>query len=405
MISDKVFVGRRCASVSKPPALDPISKIILWIDSENCYEAGDDTGREFEITCPYGTQQMADDLLQKLSGYVYQPMQARDALIDPAAELGDAVTVDGCYTELSSMELSFDSLMAADISAPGSSELPQEYSFSGTEKILNRKIARNRSLISKTAEQIRLEVFGEDGYTGSSITAQIDEIAGEVNGKINGEEASALIKAALDGIELRIENNTAGTAASIKLSYKDGDTNVAIAAGTINLTGLVTITGLASGMTEIDGGCIKNDSLYTNALHLGGSLTVYKTRYGEDPGGYLGYDSGFYGSTPGIGIRSENQYSQIVCTDLAARMSYSDDDQHITQVVCGQELALSSVGSIQFSIGGNVQNVVAGLDSYAFYPADMMLTLGTAQNRWVDVFAAGTSMSALLERIEKLEAA
>ena len=124
---DKTFIGRRCASVSKPPELEPISKIVLWVDSENCYEAGDNTGREFETTCPYGSQQMADDLLAKLRGYVYKPLEAEDAIIDPAAEIGDAVTVDGRYTILANAELSFDSLLTFNVSAPGASELPQEF--------------------------------------------------------------------------------------------------------------------------------------------------------------------------------------------------------------------------------------------------------------------------------------
>ena len=186
-MSDNVYIGRRCAAVSKPPALKPISKVVLWIDNNNCYEAGDSAGREIEITCPYGTQTMADDLLRKLSGYAYQPMTADDALLDPAAELGDAVTVDGCYTVMASMDLTFDGLLTGDIAAPGAAELAQEYQFSDNEKILSRKIARNRSAITKTAEEIRMEIFSlENGVNGrlekyATLEITDSKIAGAVN--------------------------------------------------------------------------------------------------------------------------------------------------------------------------------------------------------------------------------
>lgn len=222
---DKTFIGRRCASVSKPPELEPISKIVLWVDSENCYEAGDNTGREFETTCPYGSQQMADDLLAKLRGYVYKPLEAEDAIIDPAAEIGDAVTVDGRYTILANAELSFDSLLTFNVSAPGASELPQEYSFSNNEKVLSRKIARTRSLISKTSEEIRMEVSNEIEGLLAAIELDITQIVG------------------------RVEDTEAGLSQSVRLAA-DG----------------VTITNASGSKLEIDGGQLKAESIETSAF-------------------------------------------------------------------------------------------------------------------------------------------
>ena len=122
-MSDSVFIGTKAGGLETSPQFEPISKIILLVDSENYYEAGNDTGRTLEITCPYGTQAMANNLLSSLGGYAYQPATATDALIDPAAELGDAVTVGGVYTVLAQMDTTFDSLMTADIGAPGQEEI------------------------------------------------------------------------------------------------------------------------------------------------------------------------------------------------------------------------------------------------------------------------------------------
>lgn len=238
-MSDNVYIGRRCTAVSKPPALKPISKVVLWIDNQNCYEAGDSTGREIEITCPYGTQAMAEDLLRKLSGYKYQPMTADDALFDPAAELGDAVTVDDCYTVMASMELTFDGLLTGDIAAPGAVELAQEYQFSDNEKILSRKIARNRSAITKTAEEIRMEISSlEAGINGTlekyatlditddKISAAVKSLEETVDGKlesyttvtITDDKISAAVKTLEETVDGKLENYATVTITDEKIA-------------------------------------------------------------------------------------------------------------------------------------------------------------------------------------------
>ena len=58
----KVFVGGLCGSISTPPPFKPISKVVVMLDDETAYTAGDDTGREIRVPCPYGTQEMANKL-------------------------------------------------------------------------------------------------------------------------------------------------------------------------------------------------------------------------------------------------------------------------------------------------------------------------------------------------------
>lgn len=164
-------IGKNAAGVLAAPAFAPISRIALLVDDENEYLSGDDSGRTLEVTCPYGSQAMADDLLAQLKGYSYQPMTAQDALLDPAAEIGDGVTVGGVYTILAQIDRLFDMHCAADIAAPGEEELESEYTFQTQEKRLERKLAQTRSLIAKTAEEVKISVEELDGkYTALSVT-------------------------------------------------------------------------------------------------------------------------------------------------------------------------------------------------------------------------------------------
>ena len=185
-------VGQDAAAIFAYPTFQPISKIHLLVDEENEYAAGDDSGKALEITCPYGSQAMADNLLAQLQGYTYQPMTAQDALLDPAAEIGDHVTVDEVSTILAQIDTLFDMHCAADIAAPGEEELESEYTFQTQEKRLERKLAQTRSLISKTTEELLLMVEGFDGRI-SQLSVDVDSIEGRVEG-VEGEFTSFILE-------------------------------------------------------------------------------------------------------------------------------------------------------------------------------------------------------------------
>ena len=264
-MSDKVYLGRNMAQLDTSPALDPVSKVVLLVDDENAYTAGNDTGRTVELTCPYGTQAMANSILASLRAYAYTPLQAQDALLDPAAELGDGLTAGGVYTVLGQMDLEWDALMASDSGAPGQAEQESEYQYrSPVIAELNYQIAETRSTITKTAEEIRLEVENELEGLSSSFTVQLDSIKAEVRG-LDGQIST--IEQYVDSITLTVSNGD--TYSSIQL--KAG--SAVISSQTIYMSGLVTFTGLADGTTTINGGCIKTGLIDADRLNLTGAIT------------------------------------------------------------------------------------------------------------------------------------
>ena len=50
-MNGKVFVGQKALSLTEYEKTAPISGVILWVDDENCYEAGDETGTVIEQDC------------------------------------------------------------------------------------------------------------------------------------------------------------------------------------------------------------------------------------------------------------------------------------------------------------------------------------------------------------------
>lgn len=182
-MSDKYYVGKDVTSFSDKGKYKPISRVTLLVDDENSLTAGDDTGMEVIASCPHATQPMVNALLQTMKGYRYQAYEAGAANIDPAAELGDGVTVGGIYSPLS--KLSDDGRGYADISSPGELEMEDEYPSDGyITQEFNRKIAETRSTITKTSEEINLKVEGVDGRV-SDITQTVDGISLSVTSASN----------------------------------------------------------------------------------------------------------------------------------------------------------------------------------------------------------------------------
>lgn len=165
---DKTYLGRRLAEFSPGIASQPITKVELLDENGDVVGvSGSETGRTLTALNPDGTDAMAAAILKKVSGYKHIGYEGSSALLDPAAELGDAVTVDGLYVPLIALDMTFDPLLAPDISAPDADEIDDEYPYkSPTQRQIERNMAKARSLIAKTSEEIMLKVEGIDGkYT------------------------------------------------------------------------------------------------------------------------------------------------------------------------------------------------------------------------------------------------
>lgn len=264
-MNGSVYVGQKALSLTEYEKAAPISGVILWVDDENCYEAGDETGTVIEQDCPYATQQMANNLLATLQGYSYQGLEANGAKVSPIAELGDGITVNGLYTQLAYQNIRFSTGEVMDVAAPGSDETLHEYKTEGeTTKQFTHKIAETRSLISKTSEEILLQVENELQGLSSSFSVQLQQIQSQVTG-LDGQVSTITQK--VDNITLRVTNGS--TSSSISLSVG----GVEVSSETIQMNGLVTFTGLANGTTTIDGACIKTGTIEADRLALTGEIT------------------------------------------------------------------------------------------------------------------------------------
>lgn len=225
---DKVFVGQRVSNLDIGEIPAKITRVNLLVDSDHMYTAGNDTGRTIEKTCPWGTQAMCNSILARVSDVEYQPFSCESGLIDPAAETGDGITVGGVYSVLADSTIKFNGLYSAGIAAPAGNEVEEEYPYkSRARREQERQLAQTRSSITKTAEEIRLEVAGLSGQV-STISLKVDSITSTVKG-LSGQVST--ISQTVNDISLSVTGSLGGTA-SITLSSGGSKS------GTIDLSGV-----------------------------------------------------------------------------------------------------------------------------------------------------------------------
>lgn len=243
-MAGKHFVGADYADFTNSGYMAPVSRVTFMIDSDTAVTAGDDSGSEMRTDCPFATQEMAETLLARIKGYRFQMFSAEAARLDPTAELGDAVDINGVYAIIS--HRADDGSMFPDISAVGEAELEDEYPTEGPlTREFNLKIARTNTRITKSAADIRLEVADLTSEMAAEFVTELTAITGRVNG-LDGTFSE--FKNTVDGFTVTDPSGTT----RIKGSSIDTESLAAssITADKLNLTGAITFFDLNSSVYD-----------------------------------------------------------------------------------------------------------------------------------------------------------
>lgn len=281
-MSDKVYLGQNASDLDYDEKAPKISRVNLAVDIDHIYTSGDDTGRTLEVSCPWGSQAMADSILTKFSGVEYQPYEARDALLDPATEIGDGITLGGVYSVLAQSYVSLDKQCAANISAPYTDEIDDEYPYKTPEqRKAERQLAQTRSLITKTADEIKLEVQGLDGkYTKLSQTVDgftFEDENGTVYIDGGAIKAKSVTADQIDATNLKVD------AANITGTLYIGD--LVDDVGLVTENNVTTITNNAIKTANISADQITAGTLDADNISIDGLFAIY---YGSRLCGKIG---------------------------------------------------------------------------------------------------------------------
>lgn len=313
-MSDHIFLGNRASNVDVSPTFQTYSKVIIHISDEQAIEVGNNTGRTLEIDNPFGTRQMAQDLLNRINGYQYQPFTADGALLNPAAEIGDTISASTAYGMIFTRNKQFGRLMKTDISAPCDEEINHEYTFETPEE---RKFARvtgeMRASIILTQNAITTEVARAnqaEGQLSTRITQTADAITSEVTRATTAEgQLSSRISQTATEISAKV-SQTGGNNSTFGWSLKA--TEFGLYSGNakvfwVNSTGAHVKGEITATSGQIGGFSINQYDMRFNNLAWGDTTKNYGVYIGQsgiqlgknfkvDNGGNLVAKSGTFGS-------------------------------------------------------------------------------------------------------------
>ena len=318
---DKTFLGRSIEDFSPGIESKPITKVELLDENGDIVGvAGTDSGKTLTAQNPDGTNDMAQAILSKVLGYAHIGYEGQNAMLDPAAEIGDAVTVAGHYVPIVSTDSTFDSLLAVNISAPDADELDDEYPYkSKTQRQIERNMAVTRSLITKSAEEINLEIQGVDGRV-SSLQLTLDGLT------VTGSDGVTRINGG------KIEAN------SVTATQIDA-TNLKVAAA--NITGTLTASQIQASSIYV--GDLADGSSYATKTYVQNNAGLSASEVDDAIATYI----------DGTSITAESLRGRTV--DLLASATRSIGSIELVYTSTGYGMSINTdYGGVQISSGGNV---------------------------------------------------
>ncbi len=232
-------IGMQCLnfkmqSFDRTPKLSAVSGVHLESEEGNVAEAGDSTGYVLEGECNFSDSDGVGELcLSKTVDYVYKPFNANKALLDPAAELGDIVIIDGVSYQIMSIDWNLLAWPSATIAASYEEEVDHEYRVVSEAARRYRKLVKEQGELSRKYTELKqseeaFEIVVGNTYqttanakkdkeeTERDLEAQagrMDEFemhyrfdaSGETIGKTNSSKS---IRLANDGISMLVDNET-----------------------------------------------------------------------------------------------------------------------------------------------------------------------------------------------------
>ena len=357
-MSDSINILQRAENVEIAPLFNTYSKVILNIDDETQASSGSGSGRTLELDNPlFGSQAVAAKMLQRLRGYQYQPYSAQGALVDPAAEMGDAISVNDVYGGIYTRERNFSRLMITDVSAPNDEEINHEYKYeTPTERKLKREMEDVRATFAIQSDRIEARVAkiggnnnsfgwvltdsGHTWYSGSKQVMKVSSSGLEITGKITA--TSGYIGNGSQGFEISSRSLFNGMTSLNDTSHNGvyvGVDGISLGRGNfkVDASGNLTARRGTFGSLSVDSG---GTSSYSGRLSgCGGSVSSG-----------LSYGGGSYGSLSSLdnGLRNvavkvdSLEANAITTNNLVAKIANAGTVRISTLILNGNQLVLNT---------------------------------------------------------------
>jgi len=347
LIIEGNFLDMPCEDAHSLGSRVSVSRVVLTLDDEHAFVAGDESGYTLTANCLCADQAAADRALARLQGVRYDPAEVTGAVFNPLLELGDALYSAGNLFRVYRMEIDYDVLFVADLAAPIEGTVEHEIPYqTSTARLVNWKTAQTRAYINMGLEELELGVKNDLAGLSSSINIQLDSITSRVQG---AEGNISTLTQTANSLQSEITNARGDISTisqkvnNIRLEVSNGERSswidltvdgVEVSSEQIKFNGDVVFeSDLRGGSTLISGDCIRTGEISANYIKLGGKMEVYESLTSNSAGGYMGYMEGQTAdgeSTYGMGFTDQFSTNYIFCTNRGTRMSCASQ----TSVTC-----------------------------------------------------------------------
>lgn len=281
-----VNVLKRASNMEISPQFDGYSAVRIFVGTDDdgnavIYEAGNTDGRTLEIKnplVPVGKgQEMAEKILSDIQGYQYQPLSADNALLDPAAEMGDGVTVNGVYSGIFVRATQFGRLMASDVSAPTDEEIEHEFAIeSASDRQYTRFVQQTKAMLKITNMAIEAEVEARE-TADTAINATLAIHASDIQARVTKQSPSGQSSFGwnlTDSEWTVFSGNTSNTILRASSSGLEVKGKVTATSGEIGGFTIGATSIYSNGMSSMQSGQTTGVHLGTDGIKLGQRFKV-----------------------------------------------------------------------------------------------------------------------------------
>lgn len=341
-----------------------LSRVTMYYDDESYFTAGDDTGEELIIDNIWATQAICNHILSLLSGYTHKPFTCTGAYINPAAELGDTVTIGTFTGIIFTATIHLGAVSIWDIGSPGETALEHEYPYEGSyARAIKQKVSLNTSYYGVTIDRANgIVVEKSDGiskaiFNSDKIEVSISDVPvfqilnGKLHGKITLDAGSELDWEVVDppiptaeqvGARPDTWMPTAADVGALATNW--------VGATHIDAYGLYTGSISANQITAgtISGNIVNGGTVNVDYLVLSNNLTAYGY---VDVSGALSANS-IESMSNIFTVTLEGYLSQITFKNTACQLDYASGHMRL-KASDSVYLRVNSGGSFDFVSGGS----------------------------------------------------
>ena len=306
---------------------------------------------------------IAQNVYNTIKTYLYSPYKASDAILDPAMELGDGLTINGLYTVIAVLDETCDGLYSANIEAPSYEETDYEFVYqTKSDKNLERKLAKSTASMKIGIDSITQMVTGLAKPWISNTSYTVGEIVEHENKfyrctvsnsdstfdpdkwtEIDSGVVESILQLAIGKMTLSVSGSGRGssivlTSGSVRITssatYFDTDE--------AHFSGSLSADKISAGSIDADVVSVKD--AFAVQMLIGNEWTTV---------GYVGAATGIDASgntTHGAVLKSVNGNSYVIATNAGVRMQQGNTGLWIADNAISYRIGGGSITPLGYAV-------------------------------------------------------